>query len=117
MSYIVKGGDIPKKCLYCPCCTEGQYGMDLICMYLRKTISIFHQGRLKDCPFIELPKQHGRLIDADYLVRVLQETIDNYPDNYNDGAAIEKMIVSACKKYIEHCPTIIAAEGLESVER
>ena len=110
MSFIVKGGEIPKKCLYCPCCTGSQFGMDFICMCLGKTVSIMHQGRLKDCPFVELPKQHGRLIDADYLVGVLQETIDSYPDKYNDGSALEKMIVSACKTYIEHCPTAVDAE-------
>lgn len=61
-------------------------------------------------PLTEVPTPHGRLIDADYLINVLQDTIDNYPDNSNDGNAVEKLVVNVCKQYIEHCPTVIKAE-------
>ena len=113
MSYIIKGKELPEKCFYCPCCTDSLYGMDFICMCLKKSFSFLQKGRLKDCPLAALPKQHGRLIDADYLVKVLQDTLDNYPDKCGDNAALEKMIVDVCKQYIEHCPTVIVAENDE----
>ena len=61
-------------------------------------------------PLAEIPAPHGRLIDADYLIKVLQDTLDNYSDNYNDGKTVEKFVVDVCKQFIEHCPTIIEAE-------
>lgn len=85
MSYIVKVGSLPISCLYCPCGANGK--------------------------FSELPKQHGRLIDADYLVGVLQDTLEHYPDKYDDNNALERMIIEACKNYIEHCPTIVEPEN------
>ena len=85
MSYIVKVDKLPISCLYCPCGANGE--------------------------FVELPKQHGRLIDADYLVKVLEDALNSYPDKYNDGVALEKMITETCKSFIEHCPTIVEPEN------
>ena len=60
-----------------------------------------------------LATPHGRLIDADCLTKILQDTLDNYSDNYTDGKIIEKIVVDVCKQFIEHCPTIIEAEVSE----
>ena len=114
MSYIVKGKSIPDCCDRCVHLDDGGD-------YPRCRITDEQKGYrfntrnnvMNHCPLVSLPSKHGRLIDADYLAGVLQETIDSYPDKYNDGSALEKMIVSACKTYIEHCPTVIEAEGLE----
>ena len=62
---------------------------------------------------VEVPTPHGRLIDADILIKVLQDTLDNYPDNCNDGKIVEKLVVNVCKQYIEHCPTTIEVEVSE----
>ena len=64
-------------------------------------------------PLTEIPTPHGRLIDADKLRKVLQDTLDNYPDNCNDGKIVEKLIVTVCKRYIESAPTVIKAEVSE----
>lgn len=61
-------------------------------------------------PLTEIPTPHGRLIDADYLINVLQDALDNYPNNYNDGKFIERLVVDMCKQFIDCCPTIIKAE-------
>ena len=63
--------------------------------------------------YVEVPTPHGRLIDADRLIKVLQDTLDNHPNNYNDGRIIEKLIVDACKQFVEHCPATIEAEVSE----
>ena len=53
MSVIVKGIDMPENCIDC-------FVKDKIC----------HSW--KDCPLVELPKKHGRLIDADRLIARLE---------------------------------------------
>jgi hypothetical protein len=45
------------------------------------------------------------------LVKVLEDALDSYPDKYNDGVALEKMITETCKSFIEHCPTVVEAEN------
>ena len=50
-----------------------------------------------DCPLIEIPTPHGRLIDGDEMIRIW------------DGATIEGSI----KPLIEARPTVIEAEGRE----
>lgn len=116
MSYIVKSRDFPKSCSECDephlCCDfyycgvgyqkDGRH-LDVDEHYINNT-------KHPDCPLLELPKKHGRLIDADCLTKILQDTLDNYSDNGNDGKAIEKLVVDVCKQLIEHCPTIIEAE-------
>ena len=86
-----------------------------ICTAADKTIDTRTYGRKRhpDCPITEIPTPHGRLVDADNLVKVLQNTLDNYPDNYNDRKTVEKLIVAVCKRYIENAPTIIEAEVSE----
>lgn len=111
MSYIVKGKSIPSCCGRCTHLNDD--GDFLACRITKEQRGYnfdIYNNTMQSCPLVELPKSHGRLIDADYLIRILQDTIDNYPDTYNDGAAIEKMIVSACKSYIEHCLTVVDAE-------
>lgn len=71
MSYIVKSRDFPKACSECDelhlCCDFYYCGVgyqkdgrnfDINEHYFNKT-------KHPDCPLLELPKKHGRLIDAD----------------------------------------------------
>lgn len=53
--------------------------------------------RHKDCPCVKIPNTHGRLIDADALLKML-----NSSGNY---------VSTAILAYIEAAPTIIEAEG------
>lgn len=60
MSVLIKGMEMPENCLVCfvPC--------SLLCDlddYDRKRI------RHPDCPLVEIPTPHGRLIDADELLK------------------------------------------------
>ena len=71
----------------------------------------------KSCPFFRhnswlygLPKIHGRLIDADRLIEIMQDTLNGYPDKSNDSNNIEKLLVITCKRFVEHCPTVVEAE-------
>ena len=60
-----------------------------------------------------LAKPHGRLIDADRLIEILQDTLNGYLDKNNDSNNVEKLLVETCKKFVEHCPTVVEAEVSE----
>ena len=63
MSVLIKGMEMPKYCYTCP-------AYDYIhstCCVLHTEVKDLDDKRYKDCPLVEVPTPHGRLIDADYL--------------------------------------------------
>ena len=71
MSILIKGMEIPKNCQDCPlnydqmACIVTGTGWWSDTMVLMDFDS--DKERLYDCPLIEIPTPHGRLIDADKL--------------------------------------------------
>ena len=95
---IIKGVEMPKDCAECPIRNQEFYkhgraflGCSL-CVKWGSAIS-----RAEDCPLAEFSTSHGRLIDADELIKRLNES-----GNY---------VSPAIMAYIETAPTIIEAEG------
>ncbi len=93
---LIKGMEMPKDCAECPIRNQEFYkhgraflGCSL-CVSWGSAIS-----RADDCPLAEL-STHGRLIDADELIKRLTES-----GNY---------VSPAIMAYIETAPTIIEAE-------
>ena len=79
MSVIVKGVEMPKSCFGCHLFKLDDHDLWCIanhyagcCRVLSKYIdeNKFVIERHPDCPLIEVPSPHGRLIDADKLVRI-----------------------------------------------
>ena len=95
MSVIVKGMEMPKNCWECSLSDiDDDYGR--CCLY--SGIACLTIGRQDNCPLVEIPTPHGRLIDADKLAR---DTIYN--------KYITETILSIA-------PTVIEAEGSEVTE-
>lgn len=67
MSFIVKGVEFPKNCLQCPCYSTQFGDCQIIEDYIKD-----RNTRLDNCPLVEIPVCHGRLIDADVLVEDLK---------------------------------------------
>ena len=100
-SVIVKGMEMPKNCAYCPL-SEYRNSSILDCKQIgtvgtavRDTHNVLKR-RHPNCPLIEIPTPHGRLIDADEIeMPCLESTAD--------------------KKWMEIAikltPTVIEAEG------
>lgn len=87
MSVLIKGMKMPMNCDECPL---GEYEDSewFVCSPLKMAYRHMAQcDRLDDCPLVELPEKHGRLIDEDALPLDIE---------WND---------------IEDAPTVIEAEG------
>ena len=85
---LIKGMEMPNVCAYC--------FIDSSECNLHSSVNIWRE-RHPDCPLIELPP-HGRLIDADELVRIWT------------GA----QFYGSIKPIVDARPTIIEAEGSET---
>ena len=69
MSIIIKGMDMPKSCWEC-----GMFGCSL-------NERLKHvETRNPECPLIEIPSPHGRLIDADDFIDVCEMLADKNDD-------------------------------------
>ena len=64
--------------------------------------------RLYDCPLIEVPTPHGRLIDADAVNKAMDERIEKLKD---DRSIYEASCVSTALDMF--APTVIEAERSE----
>ena len=78
MSLIIKGSIMPLMCEECPCYDCDDYSCKATG---RGVIEYRYDGRPDNCPLVEIPTPHGRLIDADELLRQPMNTA-NYPKNY-----------------------------------
>ncbi len=95
MSLIIRGMNMPTSCEWCRFisgglewyCEAGQ-----IQIYDYKTVH-------KDCPLINIPTPHGRLIDADSLIEYINKELKG--DEY-----IQRMF----RRIIKSRPTVIEAE-------
>lgn len=108
MSTIIKGLSMPKNCLLCPCCVgEGiGAGRQHYCQAIDDEPCVSETYRPKNCPLIEIPTPHGRLIDADKLIAFITNGL-NRKENPMGFDAIEILTE------IEYAPIIIEAEVSE----
>ena len=69
MSVLIKRMDMPKNCDGCDLSTWEGFplgDLKLVCQLLGQVDNI--KNRDEDCPLVEIPTPHGRLIDADALL-------------------------------------------------
>ena len=100
MSILIKGDiGLPRDCCKCP---FNCYGL---CLANRSKLSVDKcvKSRHSDCPLVEVPTPHGRLIDADALMECRLEP--NHYEELKDGYIPDYDLDSA--------PTIIEAEVSE----
>lgn len=113
MSFLVKGIAIPNNCYQCDfrvrncecMLIEGKcvHGIrDLIGRILPK------DRRRVDCPLVEIPTPHGRLIDADELLK-------------NHAIIADKELINllyrgTLRKMIDKAPTVIEAENSSAID-
>lgn len=102
MSILIKGMEMPVACFDCPC-MQDLSNIDeeyYICAAIEHAPEITdkNNGRLPKCPIVEVPTPHGRLIDADALLKIIEES---------------GMLTTGICRAINVAPTIIEAEVSE----
>lgn len=111
MSVIIKGATMPGTCVDCPLFRESAYGFDL-CKgkgigFVAEDAKWLDATRTDWCPLVELPKKHGRLIEADSL----KETLDYYIREAGWGEKTNQVLGWVKDEFIDSEPTIVEAEG------
>ncbi len=82
---LIKGMEMPKNCEECQLLA---WGGGYVCMASRTSMeALMIKARRKDCPLIEIPTPHGRLIDADVLKQSahLDGQLKTYIDTWIDS--------------------------------
>lgn len=122
MSILIKNVGMPSSCICCPavmrdtltetidddrdalkvtriynCCLKPDRIADGWVTFSKACSS-----RREWCPLVELPKKHGRLVDADEL-KTAFPTCDNHMD----------IKIASVRATVNHAPTIVEAEGDE----
>lgn len=75
MGVYIKGMEMPQGCFYCICNKHLDPDTDM-CILTRDAFdSTFRvvEHRRDNCPLIEVPDPHGRLIDADALHKLFED--------------------------------------------
>ena len=108
MSLLIKGVEMPDSCLNCrfrttilknvlsPTMRASAYA----CLISGMEINNWYEEKHKDCPLVEVPAPHGRLIDDFKLLRALIKAFPNQSMNFYD----------TLERVIDEVPTIIEAE-------
>jgi hypothetical protein len=100
MSVLIKGIDTPRDCYECDFAYT-LYGGDCHCSLLGDScVEPYMDKRAEDCPMIEIPTEHGDLIDRDKIT-------------YNDWVVDEPCV---SKKNIDSMPVIVPREGVTQNE-
>ena len=113
MSVIIKGMKMPKSCDSCDLIQFDDEGLEAHC-----PLSPYYRwcGTPPDyipegCRLVEIPTPHGRLIDADELLKVIEE--NSYRLRGVINLTENGMFLSGIRQAIDESPTIIEAEVSE----
>ena len=105
MSVLIKGMEMPKACEWCSFISTFTTESGLGCRCEVEKFEFWdYSKRQENCPLVEVPTPHGRLIDCE---RATFPTAFRY--NTNDYAKGW----NACIKAVQTAPTIIEAEESE----
>ena len=101
MSILIKGATLPDSCWDCDADFAYKIGCELWQDYEE-----FCERRHPDCPIIEIPTPHGRLIDADLFKEIIKDSVPSWTigvkiPTYGDMDIMDK---------IDFIPTILEAE-------
>lgn len=98
MSVLIKGMEMPKTCIMC--------WFSPICPVWVKEVSRYkgYDNRLPNCPLIEVPTPHGRLIDIETLKDDMAVLLER------NGKLIYEWLAYRVEDTIDDQATIIEAE-------
>ena len=107
MSILIKGMKMPNACCDCDLLPEEiNWDEQWECPITEKIVHKYveeRKGKLQDCPLVEVPEPHGRLVDADFMKELGAKCIAKRCD---DGVLL-------ALGRIDDLPTVIEAEEQE----
>lgn len=106
MSYIVPR-DTPKTCSGCTFSRLSQiYEGKYWCVLNESDEAIYVELHQKsfNCPLVEIPTPHGRLIDGDAYIKMMEEKCDH-------ESSLDEWVLKVCRGGVSIMPTVIEAEG------
>lgn len=111
MSVLIKGMKMPKDCAHCSFQGfGGRMNERILCMLTGTNDYINQQSKFADCPLIEVPP-HGRLIDADEVMRSVNMAEENGRKlNPNYDREWVRHCIGYARLVLETSPTIIPAD-------
>lgn len=96
MSVLIEGMEMPKSCYSCP--LRKREGINIVCPVAQERFSVADVNilfyRLDSCPLVPV-QPHGRLIDADALMKRMWDETD--------------CMISVPATFVRDAPTIIPA--------
>lgn len=108
MGVYIKDMEMPKNCVECGLCSADDGYCYLLCDCC--DYESIHLGRHSDCPLVEVPTPHGRLIDADELYgAIVDKGQRNERGKYRIGDFWE-LTGREIREVVDGQPTIIEAE-------
>ena len=77
MSVLIKGMEMPKACEWCSFISTFTTESGLGCRCEVEKFEFWdYSKRQENCPLVEVPTSHGRLIDADEIEKCVHEWYD-----------------------------------------
>jgi hypothetical protein len=107
MSILVKGIEMPKSCKWMvgnqkkSCPFSDDYDQ---CMFTGEYTTFSYNRRDKECPLVEIPSNHGRLIDADRM------DLQSELFTYTRYTGIDETPYEDATKAIFEAPTVVPSE-------
>ncbi len=107
MSVLIKGMKMPKNCMECAIRSWTEDEWD-VCPF--SGIMALNIGRQNDCPLVEVPTPHGRLIDervaeqciGDHMVGIAGREGRSDWQRVHDGLADTPTVIEAEREKEEH---------------
>ena len=99
MSVVIKGMEMPNACCHCPGSDSAGCAVTGRVMTTEEMAGMLEN--IGDCPAHPLPEKHGRLIDADALIR------DHFSPEHR--IALSEANKAWMRKIINDAPTIVEA--------
>lgn len=107
MSLMIRGMKFPISCSSCWFSQTEYKGLNEYCKAMKnEEVTKYmnqNKGRHPQCPLVEIPENHGRLIDADRLLAVLKSMAST-----NQSVPTEAVL-----DLIDHQPVIIEEERIK----
>ena len=103
MALLIKGIEMPKTAFECSTkINPEERRCNFTGKVFEETLSLLTQRRCADCPLVEIPTPHGRLIDETPMLRALEYAVKDNPDPI--------ITIGTIIRDIKNRPTIIEAE-------